>query len=132
MDNSKYRQWHNEHLKWEWKKSEDTNECKLGRKIIIHEKIGEIDFKFTGKLVKNIVNEFLEFRHNFLPLSFSIALNDFDMGTNVTWKMHVGFSGAMGKILDPVLRYFFFTESKTHLIYRHIAEEHQLLEKLIV
>lgn len=45
--------------------------------------------------------------------------------------MDAGFSGTLGKVLDPFLNSLFFSEPKKQLIYKHIAEEHQLLETLI-
>ncbi|MCD4718810.1 MAG: hypothetical protein K8S13_02990 [Desulfobacula sp.] len=76
-------------------------------------------------------DSYLSFKHTFFPLSFSLTFDAVDNGTRVTWKMDAGFSGILGKILDPFLNSILSSESKKQLIYKHIAEEHQLLETLI-
>ena len=131
LNNAKYVDWHEEHLKWEWKPSNENNVIEVGYKVFIREKIKNIDFKFWGKLVSVRKDNYLSFKHSFLPLAFSLTFDDIDNGTRVTWKMDAGFSGTLGKILDFFLSNIYFSEPKKQLIYKHIAEEHQLLETLI-
>lgn len=123
-----YKKWHPEHVEWKTKKRTSNG---IGSVIYFDEWIGKFRMKLTGELVETEPNRLFVFKLKGLPAYLSLALEPTKNGTKVIHVVRFGYKGALGAVLDFLLKLLPIYKSFKRELDRHAHEEFKNLERLL-
>ena len=130
LDNRKYTRWCPEHKQWKWK-TKENDKITVGDTLILKEKIDKYNLGFIGKLTQLRLNEYLQFKHSFLPIEISFLFSPTEKGANVHYQLKIGFSGFLWRLIDLLLKWLYLNKNFELTLINHVQKEHRLIRKML-